>query len=164
MVYLYSIISGFRAILGSTGIQMAMAMALLFFVRVPKVIYTDDTNQPENEEDLIAELSNLWWMMIAVHLLCFTAMILSQFTNERFFEEANLISILAMLSQVVNITRICDYTVLQYESSIPVSREFDIFKYWLMCEIVVFAAGIFGYFVFLLIRSFVTQKMTLRVQ
>jgi hypothetical protein len=141
---------------------MAMALAVLLFVRVPKVLYTDDTNQPENE-DLIVELSNLWWMMIAVHLFCFTAMISSQYTPERFFEESNFILILAMLSQVINITRICSYTVLEYESSIQLSREFDIFKYWLMCEIVVFAAGIFGYFLFLLIRSFVMQKISLKV-
>ena len=85
MVYLYSIISGFRAILGSIGIQLAMAMAVLLLVRVPKVAYTEDTNQPENEY-LIAELSILWWMMIAVHLFCFTAMILSQYTPESSYE------------------------------------------------------------------------------
>jgi hypothetical protein len=85
MVYLYSIISGFRAILGSTGIQLAMAMAVLLLVRVPKVAYTEDTNQPENE-DLIAELSNLWWMMITVHLFCFTAMFLSQYAPLEFYE------------------------------------------------------------------------------
>jgi len=162
MVYLYSIISGFRAILGSTGIQMAMAMAVLLLVRVPKVAYRVGTNEAENE-DLIAELSNLWWMMIAVHLFCFAAMLITQYTPERFFEEANFLSILAMLSQVINITRICSYTVFEYESGILLSREFDIFKYWLMCEVVVFAAGIFGYFLFLLIRSFVIQKITLKV-
>ena len=44
MVYLYSIISGFRAILGSTAIQLSMAMAVLLLVRVPTDIYTDDAN------------------------------------------------------------------------------------------------------------------------
>ncbi len=143
MVYLYSIISGFRAILGSTGIQMAMAMAVLLLVRVPKVVYHEDTNQAENE-DLIAELSNLWWMMITVHLFCFAANFLSQYTPKSFFEESNFILILAMLFQVINITTICSYSVFEYESSLLLSPEFDIFKYWLICEIVVFAAGIFG--------------------
>jgi hypothetical protein len=53
MVYLYSAISGFRATLGSYNIQLVMAMAVLLLVRVPKVAYTEDTNQLENE-DLIA--------------------------------------------------------------------------------------------------------------
>lgn len=39
MVYLYSIISGFRAILGSFEIQAAMAISLWFFVRVPTDAY-----------------------------------------------------------------------------------------------------------------------------
>ena len=102
-------------------------------------------------------------MMIAVHLFCFTAMMISQFAPETFFEESNFILILAMLFQVINITKICDFTIYEYEENLQLSREFDIFKYWLMCEIVVFAASIFGYFLFLLFRSFIIQKITIKV-
>jgi hypothetical protein len=36
MVFLYSIISGFKAILGSIGLQLAMAACLFMFVRTPQ--------------------------------------------------------------------------------------------------------------------------------
>jgi len=55
---------------------MAMALAVLFLVRVPKVVYADDTYQSENEE-IISKLTNLWWMMLGVHLFSFSAMMLS---------------------------------------------------------------------------------------
>jgi ABC-type branched-subunit amino acid transport system permease subunit len=50
MVYLYSIISGFRAILGSVGIQIAMAVAVAFFVKVPKTPYLVETEEYTNAE------------------------------------------------------------------------------------------------------------------
>ena len=48
MVYLYSIISGFRAILGSQGIQLAMAICLTF-LRAPNDAYADYSAE-ENAE------------------------------------------------------------------------------------------------------------------
>jgi hypothetical protein len=90
-------------------------------------------------------------------------MLLAQFTPEKFFEESNFLLILAMASYVVNITRICNYIVFEYVNNIQLSREFDIFKYWLLCEVVVFATCIFAYTTFLFIRSFIIQKITLRI-
>lgn len=48
MVYLYSIISGFRAILGSIGIQIAMAIAVIFFVKAPQYPYLEETDEYQN--------------------------------------------------------------------------------------------------------------------
>ena len=47
MVYLYSIISGFRAILGSQGIQLAMGIVLIF-LQVPTDAYLDEPNNEHN--------------------------------------------------------------------------------------------------------------------
>lgn len=48
-------------------------------------------------------------------------------------------------------------------NNIQLSREFDIFKYWLLCEVFVFATCIFAYTTFLFIRSFIIQKITLTI-
>lgn len=48
MVYLYSIISGFRAILGSIAIQFAMAVAVIFFVKAPANPYATEPFEGAN--------------------------------------------------------------------------------------------------------------------
>ena len=44
------------------------------------------------------------------------------------------------------------------------SADFDKFKFWLETEIVVFAAGLVANIIYLFIRSFVIQKLTLNVR
>lgn len=48
-------------------------------------------------------------MMILTHLFCAATIFGSQFAPARFFEGSSVVMILAMTSQVLNITRVCNY-------------------------------------------------------
>jgi hypothetical protein len=50
MVFLYSIISGFRAILGSVATQFAMAACVVLFVKVPDQSYVTEPYDGANAE------------------------------------------------------------------------------------------------------------------
>jgi hypothetical protein len=54
MIFTFSVISGFRAMLGSIGVQLAMFVALVFYVNVPKQAYINEPYEGANA-DLLAQ-------------------------------------------------------------------------------------------------------------
>jgi hypothetical protein len=82
MVYLYSIISGFRAILGSVAIQFAMAACVVFFVSPPEIPFVEEPYDGANE-DLAERLETLNFLMTMTHLFCVACIFSSQFAGER---------------------------------------------------------------------------------
>lgn len=91
-------------------------------------------------------------------------MLADQYTNNQFFEIVQVISCAAMVLSVCNVTRISEYMIIEAQSGIQMSAEYDKFKFWLETEIVVFAAGLVANIIYLFIRSFVIQKITLKVK
>jgi hypothetical protein len=84
MIFTYSIISGFRAILGSIGIQSAMLFVTYFFVKPPTQPYTEEPSPGDNE--LLANKMNiLWWYICGTHLYCTQALFATQFAREDWF-------------------------------------------------------------------------------
>jgi hypothetical protein len=81
MIYLYSIISGFRAILGSIGIQAAMALSLLFFVTIPTDAYLNAEPEPGDNAKIESTLRFLYWQMFAAHVASLLVMIFSQYVS-----------------------------------------------------------------------------------
>lgn len=82
-------------------------------------------------------------------------MLADQYTNDRFFAIVQVISCAAMVMAVCNVTRICGYMILEADSGIEMSADYDTFKFWLQTEIVVFACGIAANVVYLFVRAFV---------
>ena len=89
MVYLYSLISGFRAVLGSHGIQFSMALCVFFFVKYdfdpcesekldPNVIVTCPIEQ--------SAIFRLWLAMICTHAYCFCVIFFQQYSSDYNFE------------------------------------------------------------------------------
>ena len=48
MIFTYSVIAGFRAILGSVWLQLVMGIIVLFWVKVPSTPYTTEPNPGDN--------------------------------------------------------------------------------------------------------------------
>jgi uncharacterized membrane protein YjdF len=69
MIYTFSIISGFRAMLGSIGVQLAMFLALLFMVTVPQQTYINEPYEGANAE-VQSELGTLRSYLLFNHLFC----------------------------------------------------------------------------------------------
>jgi hypothetical protein len=101
--------------------------------------------------------------MAAVHAFCWLTMMIQQYATERFFEFVQIIQIAAMVSLIFNVTKICEYLILEQSTGIDMSTQYDQFKYWLFIEIIVFASSICSNCIYLLIRSFFIQKITLSV-
>lgn len=85
------------------------------------------------------------------------------------FPVVQVILVLAMSTQIINITCVCNFLFSPndvndvLDSSFP-GGQIDIFKGWLQIELVVFSGGILANMIFLLIRSFVPQKLVLRIE
>jgi len=101
--------------------------------------------------------------MAAVHAFCWLTMMIQQYATERFFEFVQIIQIAAMVSLIFNVTKICEYLILEQSTGIDMSTQYDQFKYWLFIEIIVFASSICSNCIYLLIRSFFIQKITLSI-
>ena len=43
MIFNYSVVSGFKAVLGSVGVQGAMLLIVMIFIRTTDTPYDDDT-------------------------------------------------------------------------------------------------------------------------
>jgi len=107
MVYLYSVIAGFKAILGGVGIQAALFFSVLFYVRAPIQPYTDPTDVANQ-----VLYEKLWWeqlLMLFTHAICFIAIVWPQF----YFDVRPLFwqtfTIFAMIMAIINITVIFDF-------------------------------------------------------
>jgi hypothetical protein len=96
MVYLYSIISGFRAVLGSVAIQGAMGFSVLFFVKVPVQPYVTEPYEGANAE-LVANLTTLDTLMILSHFFCVSCILGSQLAKRLSFAMVNVLVVLAMV-------------------------------------------------------------------
>jgi hypothetical protein len=48
MIFTYSVIAGFRAILGSVGVQLAMALAIIIFLKAPDQPFKDGGTVEDN--------------------------------------------------------------------------------------------------------------------
>jgi hypothetical protein len=48
MIFTYSVISGFRAILGSVGVQLAMALTIIVCLKAPDTSYITEPNPGDN--------------------------------------------------------------------------------------------------------------------
>lgn len=108
MVYLYSIISGFRAILGSVAIQLAMGVLVFVFVKSPENPYLPDT-ETTAAFDVKAELNMLEFTMTGTHMFCGFGIMISNYATESGIWLISLSLIFAMVAQVCNIARICEY-------------------------------------------------------
>jgi hypothetical protein len=69
MIYTFSVISGFRAIIGSVGVQVAMAIAMLFMVVVPTQSYVTEPYAGADSE-MQNKLSSLKIYMMINHFFC----------------------------------------------------------------------------------------------
>lgn len=69
MVYLYSIVSGFRAILGSVALQFAMALCVLIFVQTPTEGFMEELEPGENAE-LQEKFHRFKIFMVFTHFFC----------------------------------------------------------------------------------------------
>ena len=181
MVYLYSIISGFRAVLGSPVIQMCMAISCMLYVSVPTSVFTQDyydsvgaKNVTDLEllqaqsDSIVSQLDQLKFKITGTHLFCAIAIFIPQYFEKQYFHYACVIMICAMMMQVSNITTICDFFVNTGAETAPpqglvfvYTPEYDQYFKWLQLEICVFTACLFANMTFLAIRSCFTQKMTL---
>ena len=117
MVFLYSIISGFRAILGSVAIQFAMAACLLFFVKVPTRSYEVEPYDGA-DESLQSQLQTLYILMLATHLFCSLSICGSQFASDKQFIAVQVVMIFAMMCQVMNITSVCSFMFLETQTGL----------------------------------------------
>lgn len=108
MVYLYSVISGFRAILGFTVIQAAMALSLLFFVTVPTDAYLDQEPYAGANADVESALTYLWWQMLAAHILSVFVMVFSEFATPKTFNILSVASVGTMAFYVFVISAVLD--------------------------------------------------------
>lgn len=70
---------------------------------------------------------------------------------------------LSMVAQVCNVTLICQFLILEKQFEVDMAPNYDEFRFWLEVEVLVFAAGIASNVIYLFVRSFVQQKITLRV-
>lgn len=161
-MYLYSIISGFRAILGSIAIQLAMGIVTIFIVNAPDTPYLVEPFEGANAE-LHAKLEYLLLMISVTHVICFAAQFTEQYINERWFELMQVGVCLSMVAQVCNVTLICQFLILEKQFEVDMAPNYDEFRFWLEVEVLVFAAGIASNVIYLFVRSFVQQKITLRV-
>ena len=85
MVYLYSTISGFKAVLGSVAIQAAMLLCLLLFVEVPQQSFQTPPNDSANSE-MEHNLKSLWHQMVFTHFFAVLAIELVQFAPSVYFK------------------------------------------------------------------------------
>ena len=69
MIFTYSLISGFRAILGSVGTQASMALIMYLYVQSPKAPYMTEPNPGENES-YAAQLETLRQFVFWTHVYC----------------------------------------------------------------------------------------------
>ena len=89
MVYLYSIISGFRAILGSVGIQFAMSACVGLFVKYDFDPCQNQSGEPHDIEDCPIDkemIFSLWLAMICTHAYCFFVIFGQQYSSDNNFE------------------------------------------------------------------------------
>ena len=114
MIFTYSVIAGFRAILGSVGVQLAMALTIIMFLPVPGQPYGNAGDEAANNL-LQSQLSNQKLYMIITHLFAAASMFLSQFANKDWLSAMSITTIIAMGLQVMNIISICDFLFLQFE-------------------------------------------------
>lgn len=84
MIFTYSIISGFRAVLGSIGIQLAMLVITVAFVRPPTHPYIEEPS-PGDNEILASKMQMLWFYMGFNHLYSTQALYSTQFASEDWF-------------------------------------------------------------------------------
>jgi hypothetical protein len=114
MVYLYSVISGFRAILGSIGVQLALFLSVVI-MRPPskpfqEPLSIDDADIQafyETTDQVVSNCSKLYWQMLWTHLVCFISIALPQFFFEQWYNLCSLIVVVAMCFEVLLITNIC---------------------------------------------------------
>ena len=69
MIYTFSVISGFRAIIGSVSVQVAMAISMLFFVVVPSQSYVVEPYSGADSE-MENKLSSLRNYTMINHFFC----------------------------------------------------------------------------------------------
>ena len=74
MINTQSILSGFRAMLGSADVHFALFIALLFFVPSPTQVYVDEM---ESEEFMQMHLKNLRMYLLFSHLYCGAVILLT---------------------------------------------------------------------------------------
>jgi hypothetical protein len=84
MIFTFSIISGFRALLGSIGVQLAMFLALLFLMKVPQQTYINEPFEGANAE-VAGELSLLRSYLLFNHFFCGAIIITGQRVLPGFF-------------------------------------------------------------------------------
>ena len=99
--------------------------------------------------------------MLATHLFCSSCIFGSQFASENQFIAVQVVMIFAMMCQVMNITSVCSFMFLEAETGFTMTYEYDQYAMWLTVELVVFTGGIIANVIFLFIRAFIIQKITM---
>lgn len=74
MIFTYSVIAGFRAILGSVGVQLAMALVIIFCLQAPSEPYGEIEPNPGDNAFLKDELENQKRYMLFTHLFAAASM------------------------------------------------------------------------------------------
>lgn len=162
MIFTFSIISGFRALLGSIGVQLAMFLALLFLVKVPQQTYINEPFEGANAE-VAGELSLLRSYLLFNHFLCGAIIITGQRVLPGFFTMVQCLTILAMMSQIVSLILVCQnlfITDKAYDQA-NLTFEFEEFTGWLSIELWTIIGIIAANSVFLFFRSIFAQRMNL---
>ena len=143
-----------------------MTLVILIFITAPENAYITETNEGDNVS-LHAELNFLRWYMFFTHFFAAFTMFASQFVTENYFTAMTVLTIIAMMLQVVNITSVSNFLFVNTESILHTAQggamaaEYSEFVTWLCIELCVFIAGIFGHTAFLMVRSILPQKMIL---
>ena len=162
MVYLYSVIAGFKAILGGVGIQLALFISVFFFVRAPNQPYTDPTNIVNQ-----ALYEKLWWvkvLMLFTHATCVVAIVLPQFLFNKRPLIWQTVTIFAMIMAVINITVIFDCKTKAIDEDLAeMTLEDHQFSFFMAIEIVVFISILAANMIFLFFRAISDQSLTVKV-
>ena len=101
--------------------------------------------------------------MLATHLFCFISEIIPQLISDYYFNLFQVMTVLSMVTQVCNITQILDYLSEPGPDLNAMTLQYKQFNEWLQIEVVVFTACLFGNILFLLLRAFVKEKVTLTI-
>lgn len=164
MINTQSILSGFRAMLGSADVHFALFIALLFFVPTPTQVYVDEM---ENEEFMQMHLKNLRMYLLFCHLYCGAVILLTKLVSRTFYTFMQIQVCLAAICQCFTLIWVAQVLFVDdklVEDTLNETKEFQTYTNWLVVELWALIAVFGSNSAFLFIRSQVSQKLTLDIE
>ena len=164
MINTQSILSGFRAMLGSKDVHFALFIALLFFVPTPTQVYVDDMY---NEESMEEKLKILRWYLLFNHLYCGVVILLTQHVSKAYYNFMQIQVCIAAVCQCFTLIWVAQTLFVNdklLENTVEETKEFQTYTNWLVVELWALIAVFGSNSAFLLVRSQVQQKLTLEIE